>query len=146
MNVIIRPFAKEFLEQMSKHWNLMVFTASEQRYADIVVNMLDPEFIYFKNVCYRHQCDMQGPHQVKDLRSFTNAWLKIENILILDNRLGSFSFQPYNGLAVLPFYGDPQDSELKGLAAVCKQLAKFEVDIQQYVRDRYKFRKTLGSK
>ncbi len=130
---------------MNKYWNLMVFTASDPRYADHIVDLLDPDFLFIKNVCYRHQCDGQGPLLVKDLRSFVSSWLKLEQILMVDNRLGSFSYQIFNGIPILPYLGDPADTEMKGLASVCKRLSRHDVDIQAYLKERYQYKHTLKS-
>ena len=57
---------------------------------------MDTEFIY-----------------VKDLRIFKNV--KIENMIIIDNSVLSFSFQLENGIPILPFYDNKDDIELKYL-------------------------------
>ena len=36
-----RPYLTEFLEWSSKHFELVIFTASQQVYADKIVNMID---------------------------------------------------------------------------------------------------------
>lgn len=37
----IRPYAEEFLEALSQHYELSIFTAGEQDYADEILNNLD---------------------------------------------------------------------------------------------------------
>jgi len=39
--ISIRPYALSFLKKMSKIYEIIVFTASEQDYADAVLNELD---------------------------------------------------------------------------------------------------------
>jgi TFIIF-interacting CTD phosphatase-like protein len=43
----MRPFTKEILELANQHYEVAVFTASTQVYADTVINWIDPtgEFI-----------------------------------------------------------------------------------------------------
>ena len=38
----IRPYAKQFLKNLSKNFEVIVFTASHSCYANVVVNYLDP--------------------------------------------------------------------------------------------------------
>lgn len=124
----------------------MVFTASEKKYADMVVDLLDPEFKFFNNVCYRHQCDLQGPLAVKDLRSLSTLHTSVSDMLILDNRLASFAYQLYNGVPILPFYGSSssaKDRELLDIQSFLKYLSNREVDITKSLRERYNYRKVL---
>lgn len=41
--VNIRPHAKEILQDLAKDFELMVFTASHEAYANAVINYLDPK-------------------------------------------------------------------------------------------------------
>lgn len=143
VKITIRPFAKEFLRDMSELWNVIVFTASDKKYADYVVDMLDPECKYIANVCYRNQCEAVSRHLVKDLRSFYSTHVKEENILIVDNRIVSFGYQIYNGIPILPFYGDLRDTELRGLKSYLKRLSQPEFSIQKTLRDRYRYSETF---
>jgi CTD small phosphatase-like protein 2 len=43
INVRFRPYLKEFLESVSKNFNLILWTAGEQKYADLMINTIDPE-------------------------------------------------------------------------------------------------------
>lgn len=47
---------------------------------------------------------------MKDLRIFANIDLK--DILIVDNYVHSFAFHLENGIPIVPFEGDKEDSEL----------------------------------
>lgn len=42
----IRPFCIEFLEEMSKYFEIVIFTAGVQDYADWVLDSLDPNKKY----------------------------------------------------------------------------------------------------
>lgn len=43
----IRPYTKECLEMVNKHFEIAVFTASHKWYADVILDYIDPEGIYF---------------------------------------------------------------------------------------------------
>lgn len=47
--VRIRPYAEEFLRQMSENFEIVIFTASIAAYADKVIDLIDPD----KTVKYR---------------------------------------------------------------------------------------------
>jgi CTD small phosphatase-like protein 2 len=40
--VRIRPYCKEFLEQVSQFAEIIIFTASSASYADVILDYLDP--------------------------------------------------------------------------------------------------------
>jgi Dullard-like phosphatase family protein len=146
VKIAIRPFASEFLREMAELWNIIVFTASDKKYADHVVDLLDPECKYIANVCYRNQCEAVSRHLVKDLRSFYSSCIKEENILIVDNRIVSFGYQIYNGIPILPFNGDMRDSELRGLKSYLKRLAQQDYSIPKILRERYRYSETFKAK
>ena len=50
--VKLRPFLKEFLERLSKIFELVIFTASIKEYADKVIDYIDPDG-YIKRRFYR---------------------------------------------------------------------------------------------
>jgi CTD small phosphatase-like protein 2 len=49
----IRPYAITLLNQLVKHFELIIFTASHSCYADVVLNYLDPEKQLFQHRLYR---------------------------------------------------------------------------------------------
>jgi Dullard-like phosphatase family protein len=109
--IFIRPGLFEFLEAISKKFEIFIFTASLKEYADSILNFLDPENKYFKNRFYRNNCIcVKNKVFIKDLRIFANR--KPENIVIVDNSLYSFTNQISNGVLINSFYNDKEDKEL----------------------------------
>lgn len=111
--VNIRPFAVECLKAASKNYEVIVFTASHQCYADAVLNYLDPENKYIYLRLYRDSCIQVNGMFVKDLRILKNRSLK--DIIIIDNATHSFAYQIENGVPIISWYDDPNDKELKNL-------------------------------
>jgi Dullard-like phosphatase family protein len=112
--IILRPGLFKFLESISENFEVFIFTASKKEYADAILNYLDPENKFFKQRFYRENCiNVNNRVFIKDLRIFNNR--KIENIVILDNSLYSFTNQLSNGILINSFYNDQEDSELNNV-------------------------------
>jgi CTD small phosphatase-like protein 2 len=98
---------------------MIIYTASDQSYADSVVNYIDPTGEFFKYRLYRHNCvevkleDQPKPIYVKDLRIIRNV--PMENKIIIDNSVLSFAFQLENGIPILPYYQNKDDIEMENL-------------------------------
>ena len=54
--LIIRPGIYEFLDYASENFDLVVFTASDQDYADSIINYIEKDKKYFKMRLYRNSC------------------------------------------------------------------------------------------
>jgi CTD small phosphatase-like protein 2 len=87
----IRPFAFECLKAARERFQVVVFTASHQTYADAVLDFLDPEKELIDYRLYRNSC-YQTPQSVyiKDLRIFENR--DMSDLVIVDNAVYSFGF------------------------------------------------------
>lgn len=107
----IRPYAIDCLKAANEHFQVIVFTASHQSYADVVLDFLDPTGELIQYRLYRDSC-YQTPEKVyvKDLRIIGNR--NLEDLVIVDNAVYSFGFQLENGIPIIPFYDDQSDEEL----------------------------------
>jgi CTD small phosphatase-like protein 2 len=69
-----------------------VFTASHKSYADVVLDILDPNHEIFEMRLYRDSCiRSEDGVYVKDLRIFED-YRDMEDILIVDNAVYSFGY------------------------------------------------------
>lgn len=84
-----RPHCDDFLRKVCKWYNLVVFTASVQEYADPVINWLEQERKYFAARYYRQHCTFRNGAYIKDLSSVEPD---LSRVMILDNSPLSYIF------------------------------------------------------
>ena len=85
-------------------YEICVFTAGEQSYADTVLDYIDEDCQIIKHRLYRHHCVLPTPGiYVKDLRIIGDRDLK--EIIIVDNSIVSFAFNLENGVPISAFTG-----------------------------------------
>lgn len=75
--------------QISKWYNLIVFTASVQEYADPVIDWLELERKYFSARYYRQHCTYRSGAYIKDLSTVEPD---LSKVMILDNSPLSYIF------------------------------------------------------
>lgn len=107
----IRPYVNELMEAVKEDWEIVVFTASCQNYADTILDHLDPENKYFNHRFYRPTCwrTPEGVY-VKDLRVF-HQWA-LEDIVLVDNAVYSFGHQLDNGIPIFNYIQGEEDKQL----------------------------------
>jgi RNA polymerase II subunit A small phosphatase-like protein len=113
-----RPGAEEFLVEMAKHYEIVVYTASLSKYADPLLDKLDPEGV-IRYRLYREHCVQYEGNYVKDL-SLLNR--DISQTIIIDNSPMSYIFHPRNAIGCSSFIDDMNDREL---ASIGQFLTKF---------------------
>ena len=114
VGIFLRPGVRKFLEEVSKYFEVGIFTASIPEYADAAINFLDPENKYIKFRLYRNSCINVGDLiRVKNLRILKNIPLK--NIVLVDNNIYSFAPQLDNGILINSFFFDKKDDELQNV-------------------------------
>ncbi|KAL8766472.1 MAG: hypothetical protein Q9209_006766 [Squamulea sp. 1 TL-2023] len=84
-----RPHCDEFLRTVCKWYDLVVFTASVQEYADPVIDWLEQERKYFSRRYYRQHCTFRNGAYIKDLSSVEPD---LSKVMIIDNSPLSYIF------------------------------------------------------
>ena len=64
--VQVRPYAENFLKELSKHFELVLFTAAEEDYTGIVLNELNKNK-YITDILCRKYTECKNGCQIKDL-------------------------------------------------------------------------------
>ena len=103
----------ECLSDLKNSYQLVSFTASDQLYADAILDHIDPDNELFSARLYRQHCVETEYGLIKDLRLIQNRNLK--DMVIVDNSALSFAFNVNNGIPILPYYDNSRDEELKHL-------------------------------
>jgi CTD small phosphatase-like protein 2 len=108
---------------MARIYEVIVFTASNSCYADVVLDHLDPHYRLISHRLYRESC-MPTPNGmfIKDLRVIGGR--DLEDMVLVDNASYSFGQQLENGIPIVPFYDSKQDVELMVLGKYLERLAK----------------------
>lgn len=110
----IRPHARQFLQNMSEHFEVVIFTASMKYYADRILRVLDPQKKFVSHVFYRESCARtKGDKLVKDLTAFTK--ISVEDMILVDNNMYCIWPQPQNGVPIINFEFNQADRELEKL-------------------------------
>ncbi|KAI4612676.1 uncharacterized protein J4E87_010228 [Alternaria ethzedia] len=119
-----RPYCDDFLKKVSKWYNLIIFTASVQEYADPVIDWLEVERKYFAGRYYRQHCTVRNGAYIKDLAQVEPD---LSKVMILDNSPLSYVFHPDNAIPIEGWISDPTDHDLLHLIPLLEGL--------QYVTD-----------
>jgi len=141
--IFIRPYAREILKELSKHFELVVFTASHKGYADKVIDLLDPENKYISHRLFREHCfkTKQGVY-VKDLRILNR---RLERVVLVDNAMYSFVLQLNNGVPIIPFNDNKADLELQHLTSFLLNLRHAE-DVRVVIKQHFKYEALVQAK
>ena len=111
VGIFVRNGAKTFLTEVSKYFDVGIFTASVKEYADAVIDFLDPNKNLIEFRLYRNNCiNINDKFFIKDLRIIQGV--DIKDIILLDNSIYSFTSQLNNGILVNSFFNDKNDIEL----------------------------------
>ena len=122
--ILLRPDLQEFLEVVSKDWELVVFTAAEQEYADLILRQIDPRGRFFSKKLYRQHCrrSISGglTKYIKDIQDRL-----YEDCILVDDNEENFLANPGQCIPILPFCEyEENDKELDCLKQLLIKLKK----------------------
>ncbi|OHS95521.1 NLI interacting factor-like phosphatase family protein [Tritrichomonas foetus] len=132
MYVQFRPGLCEFLKRVQKLYDVFIFTASRQEYANqIIDNLFDIDIKECRRF-FRDSCLNVSGYSVKDLSILRTP---LKKTLLVDDIAGSALKHPRNLVRIRSWQGEKEDDVLLGqLMPLLEQLA-FENDLSQSSAD-----------
>ena len=125
----VRPCINEFLEKVDKYYELIIFTAATQEYADILIDAIEENKIYFEHRLYRQHTVIIGNDFIKDLSRIGRP---LDKIAIVDNMPQNFRLQKENGINIKAFWGEEvYDTALADLGIILEKIALDGGDIRK---------------
>lgn len=114
-----RPFVDIFLRRMAHLFECILFTASLQKYADLVADRLNTSNV-FQLRLFRDACVFRDGIYIKDLSLLGRS---LSKLAILDNSPACYSLHPHNAISVNSWFNDPNDTELLDLLPYMEKIA-----------------------
>jgi len=121
-----RPHCDLFLRELKRlGFDIVVFTASKQSYADQLLNYLDPsgEIIKPTHRLFREHCIFFRGNYLKNLLVLQR---NMARTVIVDNSPSAFALHPENGIPIESWFDDREDTELLKLLDLVEVLAKVQ--------------------
>eukprot|EP01059_Diplonema_ambulator_P034748 TRINITY_DN7953_c0_g1_i1.p2 TRINITY_DN7953_c0_g1~~TRINITY_DN7953_c0_g1_i1.p2 ORF type:complete len:184 (+),score=40.19 TRINITY_DN7953_c0_g1_i1:361-912(+) len=116
-----RPYLDEFMAKIQNMFEIAIFTASLSKYADPLLDLLDPGQRYLgPHRLFREHCSHTNGAYVKDLSLLGRP---LEKTVIIDNSPVAYLFQPHNALPCTSWFDDPNDTELRDFFPLLDSLA-----------------------
>jgi len=128
IHVLVRPGVKEFLEKMSKKFEIIIFTASISKYAGPLLDILDKD----QNCSFRlfrEHCTLLNSSFVKDLKKLGRD---LKDVIIVDNSPMAYLLNSDNGLPILTWFDDKNDKELFKIIPILDFLSLVP-DVRDYI-------------
>ena len=127
-----RPFLSEFLSAVENYYELVIFTAATQDYADPIINAIEQKGVNFDYRLYRIHTIIINNDFVKDL---SRLGRDLSRTIIVDNMEQNYKLQPENGITIRPFWGkDINDMALYDLITILIQIAKNNMDVRDGIK------------
>ena len=127
-----RPFISEFLSNIKNYYELIVFTAATEDYANPIIDAIEQKGVKFDYRLYRIHTIIKGNDFVKDL---SRLGRDLSRTIIVDNMEQNYKLQPLNGITIRPFWGkDTNDMALFDLLTILIKIVKMDMDVRDGIR------------
>ena len=120
------------MSALENYYELVVFTAATQDYADPIINAIEQKGVNFDYRLYRIHTIIINNDFVKDL---SRLGRDLSRTIIVDNMEQNYKLQPENGITIRPFWGkDINDMALYDLITILIQIAKNNMDVRDGIK------------
>ncbi|KAM7134747.1 CTD small phosphatase-like protein 2-B [Macrochelys suwanniensis] len=136
----LRPHVQEFLETLSKAYEIFVFTTAKQDYTEKILDVLDPQKKWIRHRLYQQDCLCLQGYYVKDLSILERD---LARTVALDDSLQGFPYQISNGIPIPSWLGDRQDQELLRVLPLLEKLSQAG-DVRTEIRRKYRLCRLLA--
>ncbi len=126
---LMRPGVKEFLEEMIKYFEIVIFTSSPKNYADNILDKIDINNEFFSYRLYRRHVCYENGNSVKKLSMIGRD---LKKIVFVDNLKSNAKYNPNNLYHIKSWYNDIFDNQLILLKDKLKDIVtsgKYDDDI-----------------
>ena len=106
--ITLRPGLRNFLNDMSRYYELIIFTTSLQEYADGVLSVIEKDRKYFAYKLYRQHAHFVNNKYIKNLSLIGRD---LSKTIIVDDKTISFEMQKENAILIKPFYDKGNNKE-----------------------------------
>ena len=126
---LVRPGVIDFLQEMKKYFEIIIFTSSPKNYADNILDKIDINNELFKFRLYRRHAIYENGDCVKKLSMIGRD---LKKIVFVDNLKSNAKYNPDNLYHIKSWYSDIEDDELIKLKNKLKEIVesgKYDDDI-----------------
>lgn len=110
-----RPWVDYFLRKVASWYQVVIFTASMQEYADPVIDWLDGGQGLISGRLFRESCTLRDGSYLKDLACVERD---LSRVCLVDNSPISYLLQEANGIPIEGWTHDPSDEALLDLLPI----------------------------
>ena len=127
---MLRPHLDDFFKRVGHLYEVVIFTASLKKYANIIIDVID-KYKIVKYRLFREQCSLIHQTYVKELKKLNR---NMKSVIIMDNNPNMYCLDKENGLPIKSFFNDRNDKELLQMAYILEKLAKVN-DVRIYIKE-----------
>jgi len=126
---LIRPGVLDLLKELCNYYEIDIFTAALQHYADNILDKLDKNNIYFSHRLYRCHCNWEEGKSIKKLKLIGRD---LNKIVFIDDIKRNAKYNMKNLILIKKWSDDIYDQELISIKNKLKYIAecgKYDDDI-----------------